>query len=31
MTTETRIFIGETSTSVGDGYAGFRCDHLYRS
>jgi hypothetical protein len=30
MPTETRTFIGETSTAVGDGYAGFRIGQTYQ-
>jgi hypothetical protein len=30
MPTETRTFIGETSTAVGDGYAGFRLNQPYQ-
>lgn len=30
MTTETRTFVGETSTAVGDGYAGFRIGQTYQ-
>lgn len=30
MTTETRTFIGETSTIVSDGYAGFRIGRTYQ-
>jgi hypothetical protein len=29
MPTETRTFVGETSTAVGDGYAGFRIGQQY--
>jgi hypothetical protein len=29
MATETRTFIGESSTAVGDGYAGFRIGQAY--
>ncbi|WP_286192480.1 hypothetical protein [Hymenobacter sp. BT559] len=28
-TTETRTFIGESATIVGDGYAGFRLGRTY--
>ena len=30
MPVETRTFIGETSTAVGDGYAGFRIGQPYQ-
>jgi hypothetical protein len=30
MTSEIRTFVGETATSVGDGYAGFRIGRTYR-
>jgi hypothetical protein len=30
MTTETSTFVGETATSVGDGYAGFRIGRRYQ-
>jgi len=29
MTTSTLTFVGETATSVGDGYAGFRVGRTY--
>lgn len=29
MTTETRTFVGEMSTGIGDGYAGFRIGQTY--
>jgi hypothetical protein len=29
-TTETRTFIGETASAVGDGYAGFRIGQEYQ-
>jgi hypothetical protein len=29
MTTETRTFVGETASAVGDGYAGFRIGRQY--
>lgn len=30
MTTKTRTFVGESATSVGDGYAGFRIGQTYQ-
>jgi hypothetical protein len=30
MTTQTLTFVGETATSVGDGYAGFRVGRTYQ-
>jgi hypothetical protein len=30
MTIETRSFVGETATSVGDGYTGFRIGQQYQ-
>jgi hypothetical protein len=30
MSTETRTFLGETSTAVGDGYAGFSIGQTYQ-
>lgn len=30
FTTETRRFVGETATAVGDGYAGFRRNQQYQ-
>jgi len=30
MTIENRTFVGESATSVGDGYAGFRLGRQYK-